>query len=299
MVAQPEHRRARGRSRSSGCPRRRRCRSGGRGSRRGSWRRPSPRARRSSRSSRSPARIRILVVGDDVQRDGAREANELARSQAGHVPGRARADPDAVEARAGSARENGVEPAAGTARRRRARSRLLLVRGQARRCSRVRSAGGGSDLRRIRAAVAGDHREDEPAVALEDERLHDVAQVAADRPRGVRGRGRPCGELLDPHFCAWSRRNAATRSTACVVSSVIAEVCRIARAGRGVTDAIHGAFDWLPARGVGRLGRNRARSSAPSSATPSRQEATSDRGSGARPRGSSRWCPASVRSTAA
>ena len=89
-------RRGRARSRSSGCPRRLRCRSAGRARRRGSGRPPSPPARRSSRSSRSPASAplsRMLRVLCDVDQLRPRDPGELRRRQPRHVPWRARPHP--------------------------------------------------------------------------------------------------------------------------------------------------------------------------------------------------------------
>ena len=53
------------------------------------------------------------------------------------------------------------------------------------------------DLQRVRPPVAGHEREHVGPVADEDERLDDLLEPAADRPRRrLRGR-RPVGELLD------------------------------------------------------------------------------------------------------
>ena len=129
VLGEPEDRRARSASRSSGCPRRRPCRSGARGRRRGSSRRPSRRARRSSRSSRSPASHSFLSPGrrdgawyvgsevDDVHRLGAGEPDELARRERGHVRGRAGADPDERLREQGLLAARARRAAAGTARR--------------------------------------------------------------------------------------------------------------------------------------------------------------------------------------
>ena len=68
--------------------------------------------------------------------------------------------------------------------------------------ARERGARRAGDLLGVGAPVARDHRDHRPAVADEDERLDDLAELAADRARRrLRGR-RPVRELLDARFDA-------------------------------------------------------------------------------------------------
>jgi hypothetical protein len=64
--------------------------------------------------------------------------------------------------------------------------------------SSLRTACSGGDLGPVGATVAGNEDENRPAVAVEDERLDDLCEVAADCFRGVLGGRRPVRELLDP-----------------------------------------------------------------------------------------------------
>ena len=64
-----------------------------------------------------------------------------------------------------------------------------------------------ADGRLVGAPVARDEREHEGAVAHEHERLHDLGQIAADRPGGVARRGRAVRELLDPSLDRSSAKN--------------------------------------------------------------------------------------------
>ena len=59
-----------------------------------------------------------------------------------------------------------------------------------------------ADLGGIRPAVAGDEREHGLRAADEDERLHDLVEVAADRVCGSLRRRRIARELLEPRFGA-------------------------------------------------------------------------------------------------
>jgi len=64
-----------------------------------------------------------------------------------------------------------------------------------------RAARSPRDLLRIGPAVARDEREDRPAVAVEDERLDDLPEVAADSTGRCLGRRRAVGKLLDLDLC--------------------------------------------------------------------------------------------------
>src|SRR4029450_1822320 len=80
-------------------------------------------------------------------------------------------------------------------------ARRLLDLG--RRCDlRLGNARCSGDLGRIRATVAGNQRHDPLAAAVEDERLDDLAELAADRASGVGARRRPLRDLLDPRLDA-------------------------------------------------------------------------------------------------
>ena len=114
------------------------------------------------------------------------------------------ADPDPRRAARACAREDARRrPAAGTARRRPGSKPVMSAHAvgerdlalRQRRARRAIFAGVG-------AAVSGHEREHRPAVALEDERLHDLSEVAADGARGVGAVGVAGGELLDPDLGA-------------------------------------------------------------------------------------------------
>src|SRR5207302_5292450 len=64
------------------------------------------------------------------------------------------------------------------------------------------AAGGGRDLGGVGAPVAGCEDDDVAVAAVEDDRLHDLSEVAARRAGGVTGGWRPDGELFQPRFRA-------------------------------------------------------------------------------------------------
>ena len=66
----------------------------------------------------------------------------------------------------------------------------------------LRRAGGDRDLRRVGAPVAGHERQHRPVVADEDERLHDLVEIAADRLGSALRRGGGRRELLQPRLGA-------------------------------------------------------------------------------------------------
>ena len=83
----------------------------------------------------------------------------------------------------------------------------------ARRDARRERADRARDLLRVAAPVARDERDDGVVVADEDERLHDLVELAADCGGGVGGGRRAVRELLDPRLGPASRRKEDTRST--------------------------------------------------------------------------------------
>ena len=108
-------------------------------------------------------------------------------------------------------RRTSTTPGAGTARPPRARSpspRDLVGLGDAGRCAaaHARSSPG-------RRAVAGDERDDRPAVADEHERLHDLVELAADGRRGSAAVGVPSANSSMRASAPASRRKEDTRST--------------------------------------------------------------------------------------
>ena len=133
MVAAAGRRRGLSASRSSGSPRRRRCRSGARGRRRAPSRRPSPPARRSSRSFRSRcigSRLLVGVVGrivrilDEVGLPARASTARARRARAAPCGAPSLRPPTRPGASAATARaRRGTRPEAGKERHRRARTR--------------------------------------------------------------------------------------------------------------------------------------------------------------------------------
>ena len=129
-----------------------------------------------------------------------RQPHELGGTQRCHVGGRSCADPDELVPEQRPVDEDPLD-----VRQRERRDRAGLEAG----ClldlvglgdARGRAARRERDLRRVRAAVARHEREHRLAVADEHERLHDLAERAAGRARGVL-RGRRTGlELLEPRL---------------------------------------------------------------------------------------------------
>ena len=210
--------------RSSGCPRRRPSRSAGRARRRGPSRRPSRRARRSSRSSRSPAPRAPFGrrIGEVYQR-AARSTDarpdeplQLGRRERRHVRV---GDPAPIQTRRGRRSDRSIRisrrpRAAGTARRRpaRSRSRATTSSGRATRTSLAPTAP--RDRRLVGPAVARHEREHVGAVADEHERLDDLRRARSRPPRRRRARsGVPSANSSIRASTAAARRTAETRST--------------------------------------------------------------------------------------
>ena len=209
------------RSRRRGCPRRRRSRSAARARRRGSV--------ASAQSTSSPfiqifsvSRIRRLLSGrmvrgparrrpSDCARDEAQRARSgTARPCAARSPRRPRARlvrraAFARRRRASTCSSGNGATAPGVEARRLARPR------RRRRSARLARRRRAAIFARVGAAVARDQREHLAAVAVEDERLDDLAELAADGVRGVRRGRRSLRELLDARLApprAGTRRPA-------------------------------------------------------------------------------------------
>jgi hypothetical protein len=137
------------------------------------------------------------VVLDSVHRLGVGEPEQISGHDGGHVPLRTGADPNdrvlkkrPLGENAVNARKREGRHCAGSEARR--LDHLLGV------CDLRRPAPGGrGDLRAIGAPVARNEDDDRTPVAVEDERLDDLAQLAADGARGVFGRGCSFLEFLD------------------------------------------------------------------------------------------------------
>src|SRR6266545_2473625 len=115
------------------------------------------------------------IVVDSIDRLGLREALELGRREAGHVPFRAGADPDLVVGQEGALDEHtrDVPDWEGRDAPGREAGRGLDLRGGG--DAGPRRSGRRGDLVAIRAPVAGGEHEHVASVAVEDERLHDLA----------------------------------------------------------------------------------------------------------------------------
>ena len=127
-----------------------------------------------------------------------------------------------------------------------------------RRDARRASAGGG---RHLRAHPRAGRRAPSPGPPGRRIRRRATSRCCASRSRPLVRRARPSASpsrTPPPAPLRGSRGDTRTPApTACGVSSLIPEVCRIAPRERGLEMRIHGPFNRLPARGVGRLGRNR------------------------------------------
>ena len=208
--------------RSSGSPRTRRSRSSARATRRGSSRPPSRRARRSSRSSRSLASRSALLFVRTNRRNAPRRRpadapGRAARARTGRFrPCAARTRRPPTRAGAGRARVPSAPRRPSVAETERPRpvrnpvasstSRALATRAESASSARA-------TLRGIDAPVARDEREHRSLVAHEDERLHDLVELAAGGVGCVRAVGVPSGNSWMRASAPESRRNEDTRST--------------------------------------------------------------------------------------
>ena len=120
-----------------------------------------------------------------------------AGRQAGHVVRRARAGPDERVAEERALHQDGATAGSGngaTAPGAKPVARSTSSAFAMRAFSAPTSA---RDLLRVASPVSGNQRDDRLAVADEDERLHDLVELAADGGGGLGGGRRPGGELLD------------------------------------------------------------------------------------------------------
>ena len=129
-----------------------------------------------------------------------RQPDEVGRRERGHVIRRPRSDPDpfvhenlAVHEHAVDLRERKRRDCAGSEP---GRSANLVRAGHLR----LAAARGARDLARVGSPVAGDHDDQGFSVAVEDERLDDLCELAADGSRCGLGGGRSGPEFLDPRL---------------------------------------------------------------------------------------------------
>ena len=144
----------------------------------------------------------LCVRLDGVHRLSAREPHQLGRCEGGHVPRGAGADPDERVLEQGAVEKDGLDLAQ---RKRRHRARLVPGRFLNLFCAGDPDRGTTGCLRHLAPvgpAIPGYEHQNRAAVTVEDERLDDLRQLAADRLGRLLGCGRAGRELLDPRLGA-------------------------------------------------------------------------------------------------
>ena len=155
-----------------------------------------------------------------------REAHEIARREPGHVLRRAGADPDAVVAEQRLLDQHPLDERQrerGDGARLEAGRPPYLVGPRDLRAGAAERAG---DLRRVGSAVARYEHHRGTAVAVEHERLHDPARLAADRLRPLSAVGVPSSNSSRRASTPAARRYAETRSTGSGQTSLIRRFSR-------------------------------------------------------------------------
>ena len=161
--------------------------------------------------------VKGYVAASTASMGCARASRIMSRRRDhGHVARRAGSDPDPLVSEQAPVDEDTVDVrAAGTAQLRPATNPVARSTSSGLAMRAFSAAGRGRDLRRVRAPVSRDEHDDPASVAVEDERLDDLGELAADSTSRVdRGR-RALRELLDPRLDAHlAQESRATRSTA-------------------------------------------------------------------------------------